>query len=537
MTSIRATEPAVRPNPVARWGVILICGALLWRIVRYAVGFPIWGDEAFVAVNFVLRDYAGLTHALEHGQIAPLLFLWSEEWISSVLGYSEYALRLLPFLAGLASVPVFWMLARRMIESRSALIALAFFAASYYPVRHSAEVKPYSIDLLLGAALFLLWWGVLWKLRSHGRWTLLTITAAFGAWLSFPSVFISGGGALALLIVLATERSAQRPNSGNVELPPVRKLLAPFAVFASILSISFIAMYATVGQRQAEAGAFLLESSHWEFTFPPVDEPWKLFEWFYVVHTGNMFAYPSGGHAPGSIVTFLLFVLGAITLWRRGHGRLVILLLAPLPLLFIAAALRKYPYGGSARVALFYAPAICLLAGVGIDALFRRFFARDGGAGAVRVLLIIFCIVIAGGIARDLIEPYKNVRDREMKRLSALLMDESQPNDRWIIFGDFGGSPRVPDLYQWGGTAASLRFNLARYRDGEEILWGPDPESLPDAPRATRLLVYRDNREPFPEGLFEEYFAALEARLGPATPVGRFLLGDEDEAIEIFRFD
>ena len=48
---------------------------LVWRLVRYSLAFPLWGDEAFLAVNFLTRDLAGLARPLEFDQIAPPGFL------------------------------------------------------------------------------------------------------------------------------------------------------------------------------------------------------------------------------------------------------------------------------------------------------------------------------------------------------------------------------------------------------------------------------------------------------------------------------
>ena len=36
-----------------RWAVVLILLGIVWRTVRYLLQFPIWGDEAFVCVNFL----------------------------------------------------------------------------------------------------------------------------------------------------------------------------------------------------------------------------------------------------------------------------------------------------------------------------------------------------------------------------------------------------------------------------------------------------------------------------------------------------
>ena len=45
------------------------------------------------------------------------------------------------------------------------------------------------------------------------------------------------------------------------------------------------------------------------------------------------------------------------------------MLAAPLLPAFVAAALHRYPYGTSARISLYLAPAICLLAGQGLAAV------------------------------------------------------------------------------------------------------------------------------------------------------------------------
>ena len=59
-------------------------------------------------------------------------------------------------------------------------------------------------------------------------------------------------------------------------------------------------------------------------------------------------------------------------LWGTGRRSLLLMLTAPFVLTLIAAALRLYPYGGSARVAQHLAPPICLLAGMGIASLLKR---------------------------------------------------------------------------------------------------------------------------------------------------------------------
>src|SRR5947209_873733 len=71
------------------WGatICLVLG-LLWRVLRYLLQFPIWGDEAFILVDVAERDYAGLTQTMSFNQVAPLLFLWCEKLVVNLFGTS-----------------------------------------------------------------------------------------------------------------------------------------------------------------------------------------------------------------------------------------------------------------------------------------------------------------------------------------------------------------------------------------------------------------------------------------------------------------
>jgi hypothetical protein len=60
---------AARRLERAIWAFVGL-GVLL-RVARYAIDYPLWWDEAFVAVNFIRRDYAALLRPLEYGQVCP----------------------------------------------------------------------------------------------------------------------------------------------------------------------------------------------------------------------------------------------------------------------------------------------------------------------------------------------------------------------------------------------------------------------------------------------------------------------------------
>jgi hypothetical protein len=131
--------------------VILV--GIAWRSLRYLLQFPIWGDEAFVALNLLDRDYVALTRPLRFVQVVPILFLWVELAAYHLLGGSELALRLFPFLAGLGALALFWPFVRSSPSPLGGGLALGILAVVSYPVRHSRKITPYAFDLLASLAL------------------------------------------------------------------------------------------------------------------------------------------------------------------------------------------------------------------------------------------------------------------------------------------------------------------------------------------------------------------------------------------------
>jgi hypothetical protein len=494
---------------------------LAWRLIRYGMVFPLWGDEARVAVNLFDRLPGALLEPLDYLQIVPVLFLWAEWGVSRLLGLGELALRLLPVVAGVLSLLVFWRLARATLDRRSRVAAVALFAASYYPVRHATEVKPYSLDLLFGALLLLLGWRLL---QGRGRLWTFGIVAAVSVWFSYPAIFV----AAAVFVLYGARLLATPLVAGGNGQGIVPHSLWRIAGVGLLLAASFVAMVLVVGQTQAEAGSFLLEHSHWSRAFPPLEAPWRIPLWLVEVHTGNLFAYPNGGNHYGSAATFLLFLAGCVTLWRSRRRLLLAVLLSPFPLMLVAAFLGRYPYGGSARVAQHVVPSICLICGAGVVGTAAALLGRRRVAPALRIWVALMALFAVGGIVRTVTKPYKHAYDAETRRVVTELGVRSEPGDRWIVFGALDESalaptlPRVPGWRGWGGDWATVHYYILRSAP-ETLLWAPDPRGL-DADVPTLLLAYWDNHHAFPELQFARYVSALEARLGDAVWEKRYPL-------------
>ena len=502
----------------------LVAAGLLWRTVRYALGFPIWGDEAFVAVNFITRDYADLVRPLEYGQVVPLVFMWVELALSRLLGLSEWALRLLPFAAGVASLLLFWRFASAVLPRRPALLAVGFFAASYYAVRHATEAKPYSTDLLVSLGLTMLGWSVYQSPRSILRWLTLILLAGLGVWCSYPAVFVAG--ALGLLLTWCLVREQWRP-----------WLILGWLPFGMVLVGSFLALYLYYAGPHAAYAARLTEIGMWRKAFPPLTEPLKLVAWLAAIHSGYMFAYPHGGPNGGSTATFLLFLVGAVQLWRSNRA-LLLLLLGPLPLTFIAAALEKYPYGGTVRTSLYLAPAICLLAGLGLFATLRRFLRGRPRRAGLQVAGLALAAFALGSTIADVWKPYSSRAVYNSHRAVRTIAAQTQPGDRWITFNAAQRVDYAPYLGDWRGVGGQFVFDALRFHP-VPLDWAPQPESVqPDPPHRVWLLCYRGYKVAFPQGQFDAYLAPLTQRLGRPEHT-RYVIktrGVEVEALDVYLF-
>jgi 4-amino-4-deoxy-L-arabinose transferase-like glycosyltransferase len=147
--------PAVRVALLA-----MVLGALALRLA--ALDFQsLWRDEVD-AIYFALRPLGEtlsmLTAAAQNG---PLYFLSLRPWLS-VVGSSEYALRLPSALAGVASIPLLWQVGRRLVGGTgpragggAPLIAALFLALNPYALWYGQEGKMYTIVTFL--ALLATW--------------------------------------------------------------------------------------------------------------------------------------------------------------------------------------------------------------------------------------------------------------------------------------------------------------------------------------------------------------------------------------------
>ena len=452
-----------RPDEADDWSADWVARAtlgfvglgVLIRVVRYLLRFPLWCDESMLAANFLDRGFLDMLRPLDYRQVSPLLFRFVELASVRLFGFSEFGLRLFPFLCGVAGVLLFRRVAGRVVSGVPLMLAVGVFAVAGWPLRYSAEVKPYASDLFVALALLALaveWWrrpdraGWLWALAVFGP---------FAVGLSFPAIFVAGGVGLALL-----------PTVWRSGRSDVRAAHALFIIGAAATFVLLLGFYKTAPQDQAY---FYRD---WAQAFPPLDGPLKFAAWFFTMNTGFMFAYPEGGGRGLSALTFGCFVVAAVVLWRRGRWTLLTLGLAPFALAIVAAAVRRYPYGMSARTMQYVAPTICLFAGLGAARALASVRRARVRRGLLRGLTAALALLGVGHLGYDLTHPYKTESDERARAFAKWFWTEKAIGaELACVKGDLG---LVFDERHWANDSTDAylcyqRIYSPRHRRGEKV--------------------------------------------------------------------
>ena len=400
LSGLEGLEPEGRRLEIAVWVAVGLGIGL--RLLRYLLQFPLWVDEAKLATSLIDRGYVDLLDPLVYGQTSPVGYMWLSLTAVKLLGYNELALRLISFLAAAGGVLLVRRVASRLVTGLPLLLAVTLVSVSYYPIRFAGEVKPYSMDLFVAAALTAMaveWW--LQPKRSFWLWALV-LCAPIALTLSNPAIFIAAG--IGVTLVLPVWRSGNRGS------------LLALGLFAVVSLATFWLHYDSVLRDQYALSIELARTTtFWGEAFPPMTDPIGLIRWFLFAHSGRMFGYPIGFDHGGGALTFVFLLIGAVVFFRMRRRTPLALLLMPFGMALTAAAFQQYPYGLSGRISQWAVPAICILASTGLVRATRSLSSPTNRKRAIRwVFGFLVFFGLAQGVA-DIVHPYKASRDRSAR--------------------------------------------------------------------------------------------------------------------------
>ena len=502
---------------------LLLLGWLL-RVVQYGYDRALRLDEAALALNLIDLPWSSLGGPLRYSQNAPLAFLYVTKGLITVLGHSEYVLRLFPLVCGLVSLPLFYVLARQVSLSDSsymsdtptssifkhnrwdtALVALAFFVINKLLLFYTSDLRHYSTDVLL--TCLLLWYALRFQsylihaYPSEKHILALMVMGAVSVWFSLASVFVLGSIALVWIGQSAYGRKFRS----------LRWALASGGVWAVSFYVHYLILDLNIAARDL-GPELLYELIPGGAPFPPrsfADAFW------YRENFEKLFYFPVGLTFRG--LGAFAFLTGCLSLWFRRKDHLFLLTL-PILLVLVASMLGKYPFKD--RYILFLVPCLTVIIAEGIVFIGKQGPRPYRWAGTL-LFVMLFAQPFAHGV-RHLWQPHYTV---EVKPMLAKV------RDNWVD----GGA-----LYTTWGTGLPTLY----YQDRYELTDRPITIEPREPHLENRTWEYRNQEWPSllnmgdPVWLLIEQVdgAPLPTRAGETDYIGYLDEVTHGEGVSLYRY-
>jgi uncharacterized membrane protein len=438
------------------WALVALGLAL--RLWQYLADTSMWFDELSIARNVTERSLGQLlTEPLGFQQTAPLGFLAMLDISSRLLGSSDLALRLFPFLCGLASVIVVKSVAERTLSGSAVPIAIALFALSPPLIRYTSELKQYGCDVLVILVLTLVAVNLSSRTPTIRECVSAGLVGAFTILFSQAAVLVLAGigAALTLRFVVGWRERPRR----------IVLVTVPIWACAAVIGLLSARQHMT---------AHTMEFMHWfwrtRLGFLPLPTTTAGFALWTSDRFTQFFDAMSGYPLP--LVYTALSLAGFIVLLRRRDVALI--LLGPIVVTFAAAVAQQYPF--RMRVVLFLLPPLLLTAAAAVGWIVDRVYAlsRPLGAAIAAVAMVPPLAAIALKPPPYTAEPFKPVL--------AYVQAHRQPGDRIYVYTNayeaisrYGAQYGMPiGTYDAGAcdetSTGPFLLDVDRYR-GARRLW------------------------------------------------------------------
>ena len=143
-----------------RWWHLGVLFLLEWYLFEVALHYffqrPLWHDELCVLYNIEhLPQQVFFNHPLFKDQTFPRLYLYLIRFVSGFCHHSVLSLRFFPLVSMLTAFFVWAAVARRELKERAFFLFILSWTASGMLVYYAAELKQYSLDVLVSGLFFL----------------------------------------------------------------------------------------------------------------------------------------------------------------------------------------------------------------------------------------------------------------------------------------------------------------------------------------------------------------------------------------------
>jgi len=285
-------------------------------------------DEAALVLEIMRRSIAdmffGIGYNSDVATTAPNGFLIAEKILIQQFGNSEMILRVVPLIGAIAALFLFYKLIKHFLAPEVHSIALGIFVLSEPLIFYSADVKPYSCDVLATIVLILLFEFIAKNKFTNIKAIWVGVLGAITMWFSFTSIFV-----LAAVGIVGLGFGIGRKCTDRVL----------FILIGAIFWIlNFVGLYFN-GLQQIKGNSDL--GRMWDMAFMP----WPIgsLDSFIWLKQSFLEIFSSTLGLSVTIFAFSLFAVGCFSLCQREKEKFA-LLISPIIIVLSFSILHLYPF-------------------------------------------------------------------------------------------------------------------------------------------------------------------------------------------------
>lgn len=175
-------ENLIISNKQVQFLIFFVFSGFLLRF--YHLGFnSLWLDEA-ATHTFAQKSFLGIWQlTFIEGEFNPPIFYWLEH-IILFLGDNEVVLRFIPALAGVLTIPIFYLIGMEFKDKNTGLFLAALLSFSPFHVYYSQEARCYTLLLLIFSIAFLYYLKTL-KSANIRNWIFFGVFSSLTFWIHF----------------------------------------------------------------------------------------------------------------------------------------------------------------------------------------------------------------------------------------------------------------------------------------------------------------------------------------------------------------
>ena len=387
----------------------LVMTGVALRAAHYLGNRSFWLDETVTAVSIVNRSWTEVLRQIplaDNFARQPYIFTLLEKITASCFGNHELSLRFWPFAAGVAAVWVFYVLIQKISAPAARPLALALFVFSRPLIYYAAELKPYSIDVLVTILLMLMARESARRPLSWSRAGWIGAAGSVCLWVSNPSVFILAAVGFAQLGAALWAKQYR----------PLKYLCLAWGMWAVSLGVLYRVSYSGMAQDP-------VLFNMWKNSFMP--RPfWSAESARWLTEAVSAFFIDPVGQG-NALAAAAVFLGGGIG-WARKDLRVCGMLVLPFLFALLAAAFHVYPFGG--RLALFLVPLVLIVLAEG--AVFINSFLKPPFRALALILPAVVLLPSFQQTGVALLDGFNRQSNREV---IAFLSSEARNGDAMVL--------------------------------------------------------------------------------------------------------